>query len=294
MYDPCIMSMTFGHWGFDRHQPGAVVGPRPLRDLDLILITAGGLVWEVDGAAHDAIAPCLLLGRPGQTFTMRFHPGVESRNLYIHCDPGTLPDWLPGPGRWPALRRLGPDEVVPPLMHHLAWLLERRGAGWAAMAALAAHQILGAALLGAAPAPGAARHRLHPAMEGVVAAIRRGWRQGLRRVPVDELAAAVGLSPSQLHRLCVREIGCAPAEAERLVRLEFAATRLADGGEDLAAIAAATGFSDAFHLSRCFRAAYGRAPAAFRREVRAGAEWGFRGPPGIRGLCRRLWEGGPD
>ncbi len=292
MYKSCIVAMAFGHWGFDRHAPGAVVGPRILRDVDLILITGGGLSWELDGIVHAANAPCLLIGRPGQTFTMRFTDGGESRNLFVHCQPGRLPDWLPDPAAWPAVRRLGPTEVIPPLMHHLAWLLEHRGAGWEALAGGAVIQILGAALLGAEAGGHAQRHHLHPVIEDLVSALLRGWQDGMRRITVDDLAAAVGRSPSQLHRLCMREIGCPPAEAERLVRLEHAAARLADRGEDLGTIAAATGFSDAFHFSKAFRAAYGRPPSAFRRTVRAGGEWGFRGPAGIRALCRRLWEEG--
>jgi transcriptional regulator GlxA family with amidase domain len=52
------------------------------------------------------------------------------------------------------------------------------------------------------------------------------------------------------------------------VRLEEAARRLAQSGDTLSAVAAATGFADANHLCKVFRRHYGLSPGAYRGQLR--------------------------
>jgi len=53
------------------------------------------------------------------------------------------------------------------------------------------------------------------------------------------------------------------------VRLTEARKRLTASDEKLAAVAEATGFSNAFHLSREFKRRIGMAPGEFRKRYRA-------------------------
>lgn len=287
---PMQHPVTFAHWGFDRHAPATAFGPRRHLDHDLILIQQGEVVWEVDGVRHPAPAPSLLIARPGMTDVLHWDPRRESRNLYLHFTPRRLPAALPPPARWPLVRRLPRGDVVRPLLLHAAMLLERRPPGWEALAGGAVLHALTAAVLGQAATTVSSEARLHPLVEQVVLALVRRWRSGLALVGTAELAAQVGVSAAHLSRVFQREVGCPPAAALLLVRLEQAATMLSRQDLAVGEVAARCGFPDQFHFSRRFARAYGCAPTVFRARVREGGDWAFAGPPGVRALCRRLWE----
>ncbi len=103
---------------------------------------------------------------------------------------------------------------------------------------------------------------------------RRGWLQ--------ELAAAVSLSPSRLEHLFTFEIGLPLRRYVLWQRLRLAAQELA-AGASVTETAHASGFSDTAHLSRTFRRMLGFTPSsAFERT--APAAWlrllpgTYRGP----------------
>ncbi len=83
---------------------------------------------------------------------------------------------------------------------------------------------------------------------------------------VPQLAARLFLSPGHFSGLFKREVGVAPAAFIRQLRLEKARALLRETDWPLARIAEQTGFADAAHLARRFRAFYGQTPGAFRRE----------------------------
>lgn len=83
---------------------------------------------------------------------------------------------------------------------------------------------------------------------------------------VDDLAAAVHVSPRTLQRAYARLVGVTPLWAIRRRRLQRVAERLDRGdAPDLAALAADLGFADQAHLSREFRNVIGRSPSAYRK-----------------------------
>jgi len=89
----------------------------------------------------------------------------------------------------------------------------------------------------------------------------RAAQPGLGR---NAVARAFGLSPTHVSRL-LAPCGGVGAEIER-IRLERAQDLLArDPDITLAAVAGATGFTDASHLVRRFRLRHGVTPAAWRR-----------------------------
>jgi AraC-like DNA-binding protein len=284
--------LTFGHWGFDRNRPGTVFGPRRFIDYDLIIIEAGDVVWEVDGVRHAAPAPSLLIGRPGLTDRIHWDPRRESRNTYLHFSMRRPPPGLPPPAAWPLVRHLSGGDVIRPLMHHALWLLERRPPGHAALAAMAVLHMLTAGVLGLTATAGSAEARLPPLVEAAIGHLVRRWGGRLHLVQVGEVAAAVGVSEGHLNRVFAAAVGHPPAEALRLVRLEHAATLLAQQDLPIATVATAVGFADQFHFSRRFAAAYGCPPTAYRQRMREGAPGGHAASAGIRALCRRLWEEG--
>ncbi|RVV99431.1 AraC family transcriptional regulator [Mesobaculum littorinae] len=89
-----------------------------------------------------------------------------------------------------------------------------------------------------------------------------------RRVPVEELAALAGLSPSWFARAFKISTGVPPHRWHMRARIDRAEALL-HGGLGPAETAAATGFSDQAHLTRTFRALRGITPAAARRNAAA-------------------------
>jgi len=85
--------------------------------------------------------------------------------------------------------------------------------------------------------------------------------------PVQEIAAAVGLSPRQLERLFARYLRASPSQHYMKIRLERARAMLLQTTKPILDVAVAAGFTTASHFSRCYRATYGRKPS----DERAGA-----------------------
>ncbi|GIH90569.1 GlxA family transcriptional regulator [Planobispora siamensis] len=82
-----------------------------------------------------------------------------------------------------------------------------------------------------------------------------------------ELAAVAHLSPRGLSRAFTATIGITPLEYRQRLRLELAATLLAETGLTVEAVSARCGFRDARHFRRLFTARYGVPPSASRDAV---------------------------
>ena len=95
------------------------------------------------------------------------------------------------------------------------------------------------------------------------------WCEGHFAEPlsVPQLAARLFLSPGHFSQRFTREVGVAPAAFVRRLRLEKARALLRETDWPLSRIAEATGFADAAHLARSFRAFYGQTPRTFRESV---------------------------
>jgi AraC family transcriptional regulator len=89
-------------------------------------------------------------------------------------------------------------------------------------------------------------------------------------LPLDEIAAALGVHPAHLARAFRQHHGCTPGAYVRRLRVEDACRKLAATDLPLAEVALATGFFDQSHFTRAFRRQTGMTPAQFRRASRAG------------------------
>ena len=78
---------------------------------------------------------------------------------------------------------------------------------------------------------------------------------------VERLAAAVGLSRSQLHRRLRDVLGQTPSEAIRTMRLERALQLLEAGAGTVSEVAYAVGFKSVSHFSNSFQRHHGRRPS---------------------------------
>jgi transcriptional regulator GlxA family with amidase domain len=90
-------------------------------------------------------------------------------------------------------------------------------------------------------------------------------------LPVERIAAGVGVSPRSLSRWCREHLGESPAELVRRLRVEEARRLLEETSLPLKQITARTGLGDASTLWRVFTRRLGVTPAAYRQRFAAAA-----------------------
>ncbi len=110
-----------------------------------------------------------------------------------------------------------------------------------------------------------AAQRLSP----VLVAIDRDLARPPRSV--EALASLVELSRSRMQTLFQDAFGMSPMRYLRQRRLERSRQLLLTTDLAIGAVAAQTGFSDQFHFSRAFKAAFGSSPLSFRQRVQQAA-----------------------
>lgn len=90
-------------------------------------------------------------------------------------------------------------------------------------------------------------------------------------LPVERLAAGVGMSPRSLSRWCRAHLDESPAELVRRLRLDEARRLLEETSLSLKEITARTGLGDASTMWRVFTQRLGVTPAAYRQRFTAAA-----------------------
>jgi len=102
-------------------------------------------------------------------------------------------------------------------------------------------------------------HVGHPAVRRARDYIHERWQHDFS---LEELAAAVALSPFHLARLFRAQVGMPPSSYRRALRVQ-AAQRLLRAGEGPAAVAVQCGFYDQAHLNRHFKRVTGVTPGQY-------------------------------
>ena len=115
---------------------------------------------------------------------------------------------------------------------------------------------------------------LPAAMDHRVTHVTDRMREGLHReLPLDELAAEVGLSASRLAFLFRHETGLSPGAYLHTLRMERARVLVESTDLPVREVMRQVGLSDPSHFSRDFRNAHGFSPRAYRIQLR------LAGPP---------------
>lgn len=98
-----------------------------------------------------------------------------------------------------------------------------------------------------------------------LAAALKHTRNTLVDITIDAAAAAAGISPRSLRRLCDRELKITWRDYTHQARLMRAAALLADPELSVLQVATRVGFDSASSFTRAFRGAWGLPPSAYRR-----------------------------
>lgn len=252
------------------YAPGSRFGPRRLEDFEFLWILDGSAVWtRHDGGPDSRGAPpvtllpgALLLAPAGALDSFTWDTTRTTRHAWAHfrVEDGA---GLPPPATWPLVRAMS---AAPVLDGICAYLIELgRQSSRAALGR--SDQLLGLLLDLFVRGPLEEATPSEPdAVAAAAAAVRRIWSaEGVRLVEVHELAAAAHVSAGHLYRIFREHYGCGPAHALELIRLSRAAVMVQRSNATLTEVAAASGFANAYHLSRRFRFAYGLPPSAYRR-----------------------------
>ena len=94
-------------------------------------------------------------------------------------------------------------------------------------------------------------------MGAIRADLPRAWT-------VSQMAAILGVSDTQLRRICARQLGATPRQLLCGIRLQAAALLLRDPGLRVKEIQAKVGITDASHFCRDFRDRFGVSPTEYR------------------------------
>lgn len=86
-------------------------------------------------------------------------------------------------------------------------------------------------------------------------------------IPVEEIAAHLGMSASSLYRKVKALSGVSPNDLIRVVRLKQAVKRMKAGEKRIAEIAYQTGFSSPAYFSTCFQKQYSMTPTEYLKSM---------------------------
>lgn len=151
---------------------------------------------------------------------------------------------------------------------HLAAFLVDRHIGPAAARKSLAIMIIDEAMTADRPQPGLPLELV--AHDDLVRRALLAMQQTLDTpLTVTDLAERLGVSRRKLERHFTLALGLTPMEAGKKIRLAQARLWLERGDRSVTRIAMETGFCDASHLIRTFRAAEGMTPEAWRNARRA-------------------------
>jgi len=81
---------------------------------------------------------------------------------------------------------------------------------------------------------------------------------------LKEVAAVAGIRPASVCRLFRRFLGTSPYQYLLRRKMTLAAEWLVESGKTVKETAAAVGFGDPYHFSRCFKAVHGTSPSRLR------------------------------
>jgi AraC family transcriptional regulator len=243
------------------YPPGAEMAPRTITDFEFVWMLRGSARYVSDDTDLKLRPGQLLLIPRGVPHRLHWDPLRPSRHGYVHFDPEQVGRKAEAEVR---LRRMSDHDPMAGLCAYLLWLGYGQARGWEVQAERTLQLLLTVYLTG--PLPDDEPHGVLPRpLSAAVDYLRAEWGQmPLRRLSVEELAAAVSVSRSYLNRLFRDEFGASPAAVLEALRCSRAETLLTRTTMPIGSIAHQCGFADPYHFAHRFTRRYGMSPSAFR------------------------------
>jgi AraC family transcriptional regulator of arabinose operon len=251
--------------GYTDHAPGdRFARGREMNHWTLEYFSAGEVEVRTSHGLHACCAPSAMLVPPHTPYTER--AGGEGRwtEHYVIFDP--LAHWH-ALLSWPqsecglGLLRLSYPTIAREVKEVLQMALQIQRSSRINRQALVGNAVEKAllALDEINPARGHAQRdaRIEQVLEYIAA-------QHVQALDLEALARRVYLSPSRFAHLFKMQLRQAPMQYVEQYRLARAAEKLLSSGDSIEQIAAAVGFSNAFHFSTRFRKRFGQSPRSYR------------------------------
>jgi AraC family transcriptional activator of pobA len=238
----------------------------------ILVIRAGRVQAQLDGRRETQRGPCAITVPALAAHGFRFSRRIDG--VVITLAQAQLLALIGDDRRWrETLLRLRVIAPASAALCHAAGVLRDEYGGqdpWRAAALVtAARQVLLEAARCAPPAvlsePSAAGSRALQHVQRLQALVERQFR---RQPPMAELAATLGITPTQLNRVCGQVLGH-PALAVLHQRLLLEAQReLGYTTMGIKQVAIGLGFADPGYFTRFFRRLTGLTPTAWRQRAR--------------------------
>lgn len=261
--DPFGRSARITHCGEALCSRNHRLGLHHHRGLELMYLVSGSVTWNVEGRRLRQSAGELCLVAAGCPHATAPVPHPEFKALYTGLDPRGLGRPAGRLSRMAAeahALNLGPLPEVEAVMRGLFQLALAESAS--PLVAQKFAELLLAMVCGALRPRPAEGRRLPARIFSlpIQRALEEMRRNASRRLTIAELARASCLSPSHFAARFRREVGCAPADYHRRLRLEKAREALRSHDSPVLQVAVEMGFSSSQHLSTLFRQAFGCTP----------------------------------
>ncbi len=224
-------------------------------NFQLVIVHRGSATVWVDGQKLTLKAGWGILLRPGRVERFEFSRTQETRHSWCQVAPHLVPETM----RFPETALLRPAICRDVVLEQIRLGLKAEFGGSAATALVLstiwAFCGTGAGTVGASVGTsGTVAERFQRAVEAFLA----------KEASLSDLATEAGASRGHLIKVVSEQWGITPMEVLWRQRTEAAAKLLRETGLTLGEVAARTGFSNPYHLSRRFRQRFGIAPRAWR------------------------------
>jgi len=266
--------------------PGATYGPRLSHHYEFIWIMEGDAKLHFDQKVMAGETGMVFLRKPGVRDYYEWSTRRRTVHAYIHFDlDQSRKSWF-DKLKAPAFRKTTGNNVLHPLMGYLLENEEEKEPLRSRILLPALDLLLQAYSLGKTQWRGQPSSSLPAAVERSLEIIReKTSKTPPETLRLSDLSAAANTTPENLCRLFQKSLDVGPLEFVKLTKLDRAANYLRRTSLGLKEIAEATGFYDAFHLSRTFKQVYGISPKEFKSSPYN--EWISQKNPIIRTLYVR-------
>ncbi len=228
----------------------------------------GDAIYEAGGRRESVVEGAMALCRPTVRDAWQWDTKRWCRHMYAHFRIESVPvAWAPLEA-WPRVREGAGDGLLGVLLSHLVSLAGRGEEEHArrCLRLLVSGFVLGQSDLGA----GAGLAMSEPVARATQMIESRLEADAGAGLTLDQLAGAAYVTREHLCRLFRRELGVSPMQAVQHARLDRGLAMLTRSNESVAEIAGRVGFSNPYHFSRRFKAAFGHSPTQLRQAVAGG------------------------
>jgi AraC family transcriptional regulator len=268
------LRLRYLHGGVVQYRPGETLGPRVLRDYELVLVIEGSVSYQANLRTYAVPPGSVILARPGFHEMYRWDPEGPTRHAFLHFDIEQMPGVWPEAAGWPIVRT-EPDSVLAALFRHMLhrvflhrdWPAQSPGRDDCCVV-----ETLVNIFLEEHGSESAGLERDRPlAVARAINVMRQSIEDDpYRPLSLGVLAKAADVNEKHLCRLFQRALGFSPMETYRMLCLQLSLALLARSNLTIKQIAYRCGFEDPAYFSRRFSRVFGRSPREVRRRLNEG------------------------